>query len=159
MHLQPRGLVGDQRVGCRVRLVEAVLGEFFHQVEDLGGDARIHAAFARTDLELGAFLGHLDRILLAHRAAQQVGPAQRIAGQDLGDLHHLFLVHDHAVSRRQRRFQRGMRVADRGVAVLAVHPFAVHPAAQRAGPEQRGQGDDVLEGIRLGALQQLAHAA
>jgi len=159
VHLQPRGLVGDQRVRRRVRLVEAVLGELLHQVEDLRRRARVHAAFGGAGLELGAFLRHFLGLLLAHRATQQVGAAQRIAGQDLGDLHHLFLVHDHAIGRRQHRFQRGMRIAHRGDAVLAVAPFAVHPAAQRAGAEQRGQRDDVFEAVRLRPLQQFPHAA
>ena len=35
--------------------------------------------------------------LLAHGAAQHVGFAERIAGQLLRDLHHLFLVDDDAV--------------------------------------------------------------
>ena len=159
MHLEPGGLVGDQGVRRRVRLVEAVLGELLHQVEDLRRGARVDAALGRAGLELGALLRHFLGLLLAHRAAQQVGAAQRIAGQDLGDLHHLFLVHDDAVGGRQHRLQRRVRETHLGHAVLAVHPFAVHPAAQRAGAEQRGQRDDVLEGVGPGALEQLAHAA
>ena len=37
VRLQPRGLVRDQRVRGRVRLVEAVAGELLHQVEDRVG--------------------------------------------------------------------------------------------------------------------------
>ncbi len=35
--LEPRRLIRQQRVGRRVRLVEAVPGEVLHQVENLGG--------------------------------------------------------------------------------------------------------------------------
>ena len=45
-------------------------------------------------LALGVHLG-LD--LLAHGAAQEIGAAQRVAGELLGDLHHLLLVDDDAV--------------------------------------------------------------
>ena len=44
-----------------------------------------------------ALLRHLLGLLLAHGAAQHVGLAQRVAGQAIGDLHHLFLVDDDAV--------------------------------------------------------------
>ena len=37
VRLQIGGLVGDQRIGGRVRLVEAVIGELGEQVEDLVG--------------------------------------------------------------------------------------------------------------------------
>ena len=46
-------------------------------------------------------LRHLLGLLLAHRAAQQVGAAERVAGEHLRDLHDLFLVQDHAVGRAQ----------------------------------------------------------
>ena len=37
VRLHPRGLVGNQRIGGGVRLVEAVVGELRHQVEDFRG--------------------------------------------------------------------------------------------------------------------------
>ena len=37
VRLQIGGLVGDQRIGGGVRLVEAVAGELLHQLEDLVG--------------------------------------------------------------------------------------------------------------------------
>jgi hypothetical protein len=53
---------------------------------------------------------HLGLDLLAHGAAQQVGVAERVAGQDLGDLHHLLLVDDDAVGLLQDRLQLRVRV-------------------------------------------------
>ena len=50
---------------------------------------------------------HLLADLLAHGAAQQIGLAQRVAGQDLRDLHHLFLVDDDAEGFFQDRLERG----------------------------------------------------
>ncbi len=80
-----------------MRLVEAVTGEFLHQVEDVAGQVLVDA-LARTPFhEAGALLGHLFRLLLAHRAAQHVGLTQRIAGQHLRDLHDLLLVENHAI--------------------------------------------------------------
>ncbi len=43
VNLEPGGLVGDQCIGRGVGFVEAVTGEFFHQVEDLHGQVRVHA--------------------------------------------------------------------------------------------------------------------
>ena len=102
---------------------------------------------------IDALLRHLLGLLLAHRAAQQVGAAERVAGQHLRDLHHLFLVQDHAVGRREHRLQVGMQVVDRpvGPAVLAVDEVVDHARLQRAGTEQRDQRDDVLEAVGLQA--------
>jgi hypothetical protein len=55
-------------------------------------------------------LRHLLGLLLAHRAAQQVGAAERVAGQHLRDLHHLLLVQDDAVGRLQHRLEARVRV-------------------------------------------------
>jgi hypothetical protein len=61
-----------------------------------------------------ALLGHLLGLLLAHRPPQQVGAAQRVAGQHLRDLHHLLLIEDHAVGRFEHRLQARMQVAHGG---------------------------------------------
>src|SRR3546814_6050261 len=70
-----------------MRFVEAVAGELVDQVEDVGrpllGDALGHGAL-HEDVALGV---HLRLDLLAHGAAQQVGLAQRVAREDLRDLH------------------------------------------------------------------------
>jgi len=43
--------------------------------------------------------------------------------------------------------------------VLAVDEIIDHPRLQRPGPEQGHQRDQILEGVRLQALDELAHAA
>ena len=48
MRLQPCGLVREERVGHRVRLVEAVTRELLDQVEDVAGAGRRHAASDRA---------------------------------------------------------------------------------------------------------------
>src|SRR5262249_57107276 len=48
VRLQVGGLVGDERVGGRVALVEAVRREGFHLVEDLGGDGGVGGGARRN---------------------------------------------------------------------------------------------------------------
>ena len=77
------GLIGDQRVGGGVALVEAVVGEALEQFEDRLGLRSIDAALDAAGDEAAALLLHLAADLLAHGATQQVGFAERIAGEDL----------------------------------------------------------------------------
>src|ERR1043165_9274785 len=64
----------------------------------------------------------------SHRAAQQVGAAERIAAQDLGDLHDLLLIDDHAVGVAQHRLEPWVRILDLLLAVLAVDEVVDHAA-------------------------------
>ena len=96
-----------------MRLVEAVARELLHQVEDLLDLLLREAALQRAGDEALALLGHLLGVLLAHGAAQQVGFAQRVAGQAVGDLHHLFLVDDDAVGLFEQLLQLGQIVLHR----------------------------------------------
>ncbi len=80
-----------------MRLVEAVGGEGLHLVEDLAGELGPAALLGGAVEEAHALARHLLRLLLAHRAAQIVGVAERVAGEHLRDLHHLLLVDDDAV--------------------------------------------------------------
>ncbi len=59
--------------------------------------------------EDGALLRHLLGLLLAHRPAQQVGAAERVAGEHLRDLHDLLLVEDDAVGGPSIGFRLGCR--------------------------------------------------
>ncbi|MNS22864.1 hypothetical protein D3C72_546690 [compost metagenome] len=92
---------GDHGVGRRVRLVEAVGRELLEVVEERLGLVRGVALLGRAVQEDVFLLGHFGRVLLAHRAAQQVGLPQAVARVDLRDQHDLLLVdavvHDHAV--------------------------------------------------------------
>ena len=103
-----------------------------------------------------ALLFHLGLDLLAHGAAQQVGPAERIAGQDLRDLHHLFLVDHDAVGFLQDRLEHRMQIVRLFVAMLAgaVGRDVLH----RAGPIERDQRDDVLEPVGPHVDQRAPHA-
>ena len=95
--LEPAGPIGDQRIGRGVALVESVVGEFGEEIEDLVRLGAREAALDRAVDEAGALRVHLLLDLLAHRAAQHVGFAERIARQRLRDLHHLFLIDDDAI--------------------------------------------------------------
>ena len=144
-----------------MRLVEAVAGELLHQVEDVRGLSLGHAACDRAADEDRALLGHFLGLLLAHRLAQQVGAAESVAGEDLRDLHHLFLVQDDPVGLGQHRLQVRVQVVDRpaGRLVLAGDEVIDHARFQRPRAEQRHQRDDVLEAVRLQAADQILHAA
>ena len=109
VRLEIRRLIRHERIRRRMRLVEAVARELLHQVEEQRGLGLGHAVLRGAFDEDGPVRGHLLGLLLAHRAAQQVGAAQRVAADLLRDLHHLFLVHHHAVGRRQDRLEARVR--------------------------------------------------
>ncbi len=62
-------------------LVEAVVGESFQQLEDRLGLGALDAALDRAGDEAVALRLHLAADLLAHGAAQEVGLAERVAGE------------------------------------------------------------------------------
>ncbi|MNQ31510.1 hypothetical protein D3C85_448860 [compost metagenome] len=164
MRFQPCGLVRHQAVGGGVGFVEAVTGEFFHQVENVTGQVRVDVVSGATFNETAALLGHFFGLFLTHRPTQHVRAAEGVAGHHLGDLHHLFLVQDDAVGRRQYRLETlvlvvGVRVGNLRAAVLAVDEVVDHARLQRTGTEQRHQGDEVFQAVRLELLDQLLHAA
>jgi len=95
--LEPGGLVGDEGIGGRVGLVEAVFGEFGHLVEDRFGLFGIESLGFGSLQERFLLFGHNRGVFLAHGAAQQVGASQGVTGQGAGDLHDLLLVDDDPV--------------------------------------------------------------
>jgi hypothetical protein len=139
-----------------VALVEAVVRELGEQLEDLLGLGPLDAARDRPGHEALALLLHLGADLLAHGAPQQVGLAERVAGQHLGDLHHLFLVDDDAEGLGQDRLERRMRIVGRLAAVLA--RAIGRDVGHRAGAVERDQGDDVREAVGLHVGEGPAHA-
>jgi len=64
-----------------VRLVEAVAGEFLHQIENMRGLRVAHTARHRTADEYRALLGHFLGLLLAHGAPQKIRSAQGVAAK------------------------------------------------------------------------------
>ena len=151
------GLIGDQRVSRGVALVEAVFGEALEQVEDGVGLrlVRCRSLDAAGDETLALRL-HLLPDLLAHGAAQQVGFAERVAGEDLRRLHHLLLVDDDAEGLLQHRLQLGVDVVGRLQSMLA--RAIGRDVRHRTGTIERDQRDDVLEAVRLHVEQRAAHA-
>ena len=88
-------------------LVEAVFGEPLEQIEDRVGLVTLDAVLDAALDEMLALILHLLADLLAHRAAQQVGVAEREAGKDLRGLHHLLLIDDDAEGLLQDRLELG----------------------------------------------------
>ena len=99
MPLQPSCLIADQCISGGVRLVKAIARKLFNQIKNLHSKGWINAFIFSPTLKNRALLCHLLGLFLTHRAAQEISPTQRIAGQLLRNLHHLFLVENDAVGR------------------------------------------------------------
>ena len=99
---------------------------------------------------------HLRLDLLAHRAAQQVGAAERVAGEHLRRLHHLFLVDEDAVGFGEDAFEQRVRIFDCRAAVLAV--AEQRDVVHRSRPVERDERDDVAEAGRPNGGQGPPHA-
>lgn len=159
--LQVRRPVRHQAVRGGVGLVEGVPGEGDQHVpQGLDGLVAI-AVLPGARLEDGEVLRQLLGLLLAHDAAEDVGLAERVAGDDLGGLLHLLLVDDQAVGDVQDLLERLLQLGvDRGdllLAVLAQRVVGVGVHAHRARPVQGRDGGDVLEVVGLHQPQQRAH--
>ena len=111
---------------------------------------------AAPSRKICAVLGHFLGLLLAHRAAQQVGAAERVAADDLRHLHHLLLIDHDAVGLGQDALGARIGVVE-ALAVLAL--AEVGDQVHRARPVQRHQRDDVLEAVGPRILQHALHAA
>ena len=156
---QIRGDVREIRIRRRVRLVEAIARELLHQVEDLLDLLLWEVAFKRAFDKSLALLRHLLGLLLAHRAAEQVGVAQRVACEPVCDLHDLLLVDDDAVGFCQDFFQLGQIVDDLLTSVLAVDEVIDHSALDRSGTIESVERAQILDSFRLIADQNVPHAA
>ncbi len=138
--LEIGGVVGQQGVGRGVRLVEAVAGELLHQIED--ADYFVFGVLALEGSldKAGALLGHLLGIFFAHGAAKQIGFAQGVAGEHVGDLHDLLLVDDDSQRLLEQGFEFGQFVADDAAAPLALDEVVDHAALDRAGTVEGVEG-------------------
>ena len=159
VRLQPRRVIRQQRVGGGVGFVEAIPGELGHQVEDGPRDVLGMMVGRRACHEVRALLLHLLLVLLAHRAAQQVGLAQRVARNDIGDLHHLFLVDDDAQRLLQQRLQLRQHVLHRAPPPLAFDEVVDHPALDGPRPVESIQRRKVFHRGGPVAAQHVAHPA
>ena len=156
--LQIGSLVGDYGVGGGVGFVKAIAGELLQQVEDLIRLGRRNVVLLLAALDEGiTLLGHLFRLLLAHGAAEQVGAAQRVASKQLRGLHHLLLINQDAVGLLGNLLQQWMLVFDRDLAVAALDEF--RDEVHRAGPVERHERGDVLDGADLKLPAEVAHPA
>ncbi len=161
MRLEPSGLIRQQGVRRGVGLVESVAGEFLHEIENVRRLRLPHAARHGAADENGTLLRHLFRLLFAHGAAQEISAAERVARENLRNLHDLLLVQDHAVGCLQNGLQIRVQVIDgrTGGIVLARDEILDHAGLQRAGPKQRHERHDVAESIGLQPPNQVFHAA
>src|SRR6185312_5689589 len=92
-------------------------------------------------------------------STQQVGFAQRVTGQNVGDLHDLFLIDDDAERLFQQVFQLRQFVLNFLPAPLAVNKVIDHPALNWARTIERVQCRKVINRTRLVAPQHVGHAA
>ena len=140
-------------------LGEAVFGKLGHQIKDLLNLLWRIAALHRALDKAFTLLGHLFGFLLSHGAPQQIGFAQRVAGQPVGNLHHVLLVNDHAERFFQDLLQFRQFVLDLLAAMLAIDEVVDHAALNGAGTVEGVQGGEVFDGVGLVAAQHVAHAA
>ena len=121
MRLEPRRLIGEQRIGRRVAFIEAIACKLVNQVKQLIGFRRRNLMMLGTTGDKGLALGvHLGLDLFAHRAAQQIRATKRIAAKHLSGLHHLFLIHEHAVCLGQNIAEQRMGIFNRDATIFAV---------------------------------------
>ena len=92
--------------------------------------------------KIGALLLHNGLFFLAHGAAHQIAPAQRITAQIAHNLHNLLLIYDTAVGGRQNRLKLRTGIRHLSLAVFALDIFGNKIHGTRA--VQRNTRDDIL---------------
>ena len=137
-------------------LVEPVIGKAREQIENGFGLRRFDAALDTAGNKAFALRLHFLADLFAHGAAQLIGLRQRIAGEHLRDLHHLFLIDDDSVGFPQNGLELWVNVirAFERMFTRAISRNIRH----RAGPIQRDQRDDVLETIGAHVDERAPHS-
>ena len=150
--------IGNVAVAGGVGLVEAIAGEHLDLGEDLAGERLADVVVLGRALdELAALLGHFLRVFFAHRAAQQVGTAERVAGEQFGRVLHLFLIDHHAVGIAAHLFEQRMLVGG----LLAAFFHLDHLVDELHGTRavEREQVDDVINLLDLVFAAGFHHAA
>ncbi len=158
MRLEPRSVICQQSVSCRVRLIEAVACELLHQVEELASFVLIELQLGRASHERDALLGHLLGDLLSHRASQQVGAAERVAADRGADLHDLLLIDDDAERFSQDGLKLREHVLDRTATPLALDEVIDHTALDWPRTIECVESGEVFDGGGLVTAQNVAHA-
>ena len=130
VRLQPGGVIRHYGVSSRMRFIESVLGKLFHQIEKLHSQPFVDRTLFSTFTENIAVLCHFFGFFLTHCPPQHIRCTQRITTDQLGNLHHLFLIHDHAIGRRQTGLKRLMEVFDFLQAFFTQNKVIYHARAQ-----------------------------
>ena len=151
-------MITDDAVRRAVALVESVTREFFEQIEDrvrflLRNLVRARATFD----EVVALFRHGFFVLLAHRAAKQIGLRERVAPEFARRRHHLFLVNHHAVGVGADFFEQWVQILDRCDSLFRFHVFGNQ--FHRPRPIKRDQRDDIVKLLDLDLLRQVGHPA
>ncbi len=144
-----------------MRFVEPVGGEREQDIPDrLDGLLGVAVGF-HPGGEQGPLLVHLLFLLLPHRAAQDVGAAEGVARQPLGDGHDLLLVDDQVVGLAEDRLQCLRQFGVDGLGFLlpgfAQRVVDVGLGFHRAGPAECEDGGHVLEPGGRHQLGQVPH--
>ena len=155
IRLQVGRVVRDDPINGSVRPVEAVLGERLEVLPHVLDDACRHAGLERAGDELLLLRVELLADLLADRVAEDVGLPQREAGERLRHGHDVLLVDHHAIRRAEHGLERGVRVRDWLVPVLARD--VARDVLHRARAEERHHRHDVLDPVRLERLDVAPH--
>src|SRR5438552_2241102 len=158
MRLQISRLVSKQGIGAGMRFVEAVAGKLLHQIEDALGFFLRDFVGGASRHELGALRGHFFLLLFAHRPTKDIRLPKRKTRQAIGDLHHLFLIKDDAVSFLENVFQLREFVTDLGLSLFAVDEIVDHAALDGTGTVQRVESGKIFDAGRLITPENVTHA-
>ena len=113
MRLEPRRLIGKQRIRRCVAFIEAIARKLVDQVEQLVRLRRWNlVVFGATLYENCPLRIHFRFDFLTHRAAQLIRAAKRIACENLRGLHDLFLINENAISFGKDRLKQNMGIFD-----------------------------------------------
>ena len=162
-------LVGDDRVGGRMRFVEGVFGKGRHLVENpvgrLFGNAVSDSArngrrsvgiVLPVDKDL-PFGRHDVRFLFGHRPPYKVGAPEGISRKLPADLHDLLLIEKASAGRRKDRLQ--LRVEKTNILRVFTVVDKGRDRGGRAGSIDRGRRRQVFDRTRLHLHQHLPHPA
>ena len=155
VRLQIGGLVRDQPVAGRVRLVEPVPLERLERLEHRVDDLRLDTPLRGLGDELLLLRPEHRRLLLADRVAEGVGLGTGEAAEGDGGGHDVLLVDEDPVGLLQVRLEQRMEIGDWFLAVLPadVGRDVVH----RPGAEERDHRCQVVYRARLRLPDVAAH--
>ena len=119
MRFQIGRLVSDISIRRCVTLVERISAKRKNSIPNFLNHFGIIAPINASGFKFRFQLRHFVRHFFSHDSTDIVSAAQRVTAQNLRQLHHLFLINNHAVSFRQNRFQILMIAVDRFFAQFA----------------------------------------